>query len=259
MIVQNRHNRILEWLQKERMLPASVLSERLNVSGMTIWRDLRLLEQQGLLQRVRGGAAALDSIPRNSSLHSSFQLNPAVFSPGKTRIGRYAAHFLIDAGDNIALEGGTTVSSMVPYIHQPEVTLLTNGLNTLLLAAPLIRSMRVLCSGGVLNETGDTFVGPQAEKFFTEYRVNKVFLSASGLTLQDEFTDPNPLYATLKHAMRRSAEKTIVLMDSDKFGKRALTQVLRFTDVDVLVTDHDAPAEMLQAITARGIEVHVAQ
>jgi DeoR/GlpR family transcriptional regulator of sugar metabolism len=225
---------------------------------MTVWRDLKLLEEQGLLHRVRGGAAALAGEDGSTTLHASYQLDQAVFSPLKSRIGRYAALFLVDANDNIALEGGTTVASMVPYLHQPNLTILTNGLNTLLLAAPLVPSTRVLCCGGVLNEQGDTFIGPQAEAFFAEFRVSKVFVSASGVTLQDEFTDPNPLYAPLKHAMRRSAEKTVVLIDSSKFGKRTLTQVLRFGEVDALVTDSGAPQEMLDVIAKRGIEVHVA-
>lgn len=257
-MIQNRHNKILEWLQEEQAISAITLSERLGVSNMTIWRDLKLLEQQGLLRRVRGGAASVAHETQESSLHESFQLNPAVYSPTKTRIGRYAAHFLVEENDNIILEGGTTVSSMVPYIDQPNITILTNGLNTMLLAAPLIGSMRVLCCGGVLSEYADSFVGPQAEAFFSEFRVNKVFLSASGVTLEDEFTDPEPLYAPLKHAMRRSAEKTIVLVDSTKFGKRTLNQVLRFSEVDILVTDGGAPQDMLDAIAAQGIEVHIA-
>ncbi len=259
MLIQNRHNQILEWLQNEKTISAAELSERLQVSSMTVWRDLKLLEQQSLLKRVRGGASAVSQkTTTGSTLHAAFQLNPAVFSPIKSKLGRYAAHFLVEENDNIALEGGTTVSSMVPYIDQTNITILTNGLNTMLLAAPLIGSMRVLCCGGVLSDYADSFIGPQAEAFFSEFRVNKVFLSASGVTLEDEFTDPEPLYASLKHAMRRSAEKVIVLVDSSKFGKRTLNQVLRFSEVDILVTDSGAPQDMLDAITAQGIEVHIA-
>lgn len=258
MMIQNRHTQILEWLQTEKSISAAELSERLLVSNMTIWRDLKQLEQQGLLKRVRGGASAVPSNTTGSTLHTAFQLNPAVFSPLKSKLGRYAAHFLIKENDNIALEGGTTVSSMVPYIDQSNITILTNGLNTMLLAAPLIDSMRVLCCGGILSKYADSFIGPQAEAFFSEFRVNKVFLSASGVTLEDEFTDPEPLYASLKHAMRHSAEKVIVLVDSSKFGKRTLNQVLRFSEVDILVTDSGAPQDLLDAISAQGIEVHIA-
>jgi len=257
-MIQNRHDKILEWLQIEKTISASELSERLQVSSMTVWRDLKQLEGQGLLKRVRGGAAAIPPAASHSSLHAHFQLNPAVFSPIKSRIGRYAAHFLVEANDNIILEGGTTVSSMVPYLDQQNLTLLTNGMNTMMLAAPLIDRMRVLCCGGVLNKYADSFIGPQAEAFFSEFRVNKVFLSASGMTLEDEFTDPEPLYTTLKDAMRCSAEKVIVLIDSSKFGKRTLNQVMRFSEVNILVTDSGAPQYMLDAISEKGIEVHIA-
>lgn len=257
-MIQNRYTQILEWLQSEKTISAAELGERLHVSNMTVWRDLKHLEQQGMLKRVRGGAAIVPSQSTGSTLQSAFQLNPAVFSPLKTRIGRYAAHFLVEENDNITLEGGTTVSSMVPYIDQHNITILTNGLNTMMLAAPLIDSMRVLCCGGVLSKYADSFIGPQAEAFFSEFRVNKVFLGASGLTLEDEFTDPEPLYASLKHAMRRSAEKVVVLVDSSKFGKRTLNQVLRFSDVDILVTDSGAPQDILDALAAQGIEVHIA-
>jgi DeoR/GlpR family transcriptional regulator of sugar metabolism len=257
-MIQNRHDLILEWLQTEKTISAAELSNRLQVSSMTVWRDLKFLEEQGLLKRVRGGAASIPLSSSSSSLHAHFQLNPSVFSPIKTRIGRYAAHFLVEANDNIILEGGTTVSSMVPYLDQSNLTILTNGMNTMMLAAPLIDRMRVLCCGGVLNKYANSFIGPQAESFFSGFRVEKVFLSATGITLEDEFTDPEPLYSSLKNAMRRSGEKVIVLVDSSKFGQRTLNQVLRFSEVDILVTDSGAPQNMLDALTEKGIDVHIA-
>jgi DeoR/GlpR family transcriptional regulator of sugar metabolism len=263
MLIEERRATIVGWLSREGYLSVHELSQRLHVSTMTIWRDLQVLEGQGLVARVRGGAAPPhqgegEERPTGHPIRS-YEIDPAVFHPRKATIGAFAARHLVGPGDSITLEAGTTVTAMLPHLEAPDLTILTNGINALLIAINRGLQATVLCSGGILNEETGAFVGPQAEAFFANFRVSRAFVSAGGLTLEDGFTDPSPFYVRLKDVMRQHAEQTVMLLDSSKIGQRTLTQVAGFADVDILVTDQDASPAFLDGLAERGVEVYVAE
>jgi DeoR/GlpR family transcriptional regulator of sugar metabolism len=258
MLKEQRRRYILEQLNQEKVLSINRASQDLHVSYMTIWRDLTDMESQGLLQRVRGGALAAKKAPDHESIaFPKFDPSQDPNYPKKILIGRYAANQLVENGDNITIEAGTTASAMVPFLNHKALTVLTNGLLTTLAAARYVPEATVMCSGGILIETG-AFIGPQAQEFFTHFRVKKAFVGAQGLTLEDGFTDPTPLYNDLKTAMKANAEKTIVMLDSSKLDNRSLIQVLRLDEVDILVTDAFADRKMLEGLQNHGIDVRVA-
>lgn len=115
-----------------------------------------------------------------------------------------------------------------------------------------------MCCGGMLRNISHTFVGPISEQFFGELHAETVFLSASGITLEQGFTDPNMLQGQMKQAMAKAARKKIMLLDSNKFGNVSLRTTFQLTDIDVLVTDAGAPKDMISSLQDSGIEVHIA-
>ena len=135
--------------------------------------------------------------------------------------------------------------------------MLTNGLNTLALAQVSGTIETVLCCGGVLNQVTQTFIGPNAERFFYSYHVDKVFISAYGYSSGEGFSDPNPLYDSMKKTICSRGRVTIMLFDSSKFGRTGLTKVFETSEVDIMVTDWDAPADMVDEIRALGVDVRV--
>jgi DeoR/GlpR family transcriptional regulator of sugar metabolism len=228
---------------------------------MTIWRDLVDLENQGALRRVRGGAVEIKkdvTVVTHETIFPRFDPEHDPFSEQKALIGRFTASELVEEDDIITIEAGTTASSMVPYLHQPKLTVLTNGLVTTLMASRHIPALTVMCSGGILIDTG-AFIGPQAQEFFAKFQVNKVFFGAQGLTLEDGFTDPTPLYTQLKAVMKQHAEKIIMLVDSSKIGVRSLIQIMSLAEVDVIVTDPGAPTDIVEGLKKKGIEVYIAE
>ena len=258
MLKEQRRQYILDQLNNAKALSINQVSQELNVSYMTIWRDLTDLESLGLLQRVRGGAVLAKQDPDHESIpFLNFDPSQDPNSAKKIAIGQYAAKQLVENGDNITIEAGTTASAMAPFLTNKDLTVLTNGLVATLALASRLPHITVMCSGGILIETG-AFIGPQAQEFFSHFRVNKAFFGAQGLTLEDGFTDPTPLYSDLKTVMKASAEKIIVLLDSSKLGHRSLIQVLRLENVHILVTDESADPFMLEEIRSRGIDVRVA-
>jgi DeoR/GlpR family transcriptional regulator of sugar metabolism len=233
------------------------LSEKYGVSEMTIRRDLMALEEEGYVQRTHGGAIRQPAPPDVHVLAREKRVK--LFAAQKTAIAHYAATHLVADSDIVILEGGTTVTAMIPFLAEREdLTVVTNGLYaTNELQRHLRPSSAVICAGGILRKESSTFVGPVAERFFREFHANKLFLSATGLTLPTGVTDPNMVETQVKRAMVASASKVFVLLDSSKFGVKSLMTVALLDEVSLLITDDRAPGETLQALGAQGVNVHV--
>jgi DeoR/GlpR family transcriptional regulator of sugar metabolism len=220
---------------------------------MTVWRDLRAIEDSGLVRRVRGGAVHIQL----SGSEPRFEAKRSINFHEKQRIARYAAEHFVDDGMILVLEAGTTVAGMVPYLYHSRLTILTNGLNVLTEAARELPRLTVLGSGGLLRENSLTFVGPEADAFFTHYRADVFFLSATGLTIEDGLTDPSPLEIEIKRVMGQSAHKRILLLDSGKFAIRSLANVMPLSEIDVVVTDSGASQMHLDWLQGLEIDVRV--
>jgi DeoR/GlpR family transcriptional regulator of sugar metabolism len=259
MLKNERQTKILDLLEKNHLVTINNLSQELDVSYMTIWRDLEAMEQAGQLKRIRGGAISLQT--RSDDIFTASPVEDEFFasinSPNRRILGRYAAQEMVQAGDIITLEAGSTVSSMAPFLQHSNLTILTNGLWTASTIFPALQKITLMCSGGILIDTG-AFIGPQAEEFFARFRVQKAFVGAQGLTLEDGFTDATPLYTNLKKVIKNNSEKLIVMIDSNKIDHRSLVPVMTLDEVDAIITDSGAPAEIVSHLRQEGIEVHIA-
>jgi len=256
MLIDERRKKILEMVNSEANISTKELCQRLNVSEMTIWRDLKKLETEGRIQRVRGGVSKDDFSTTNEP---QFDAKQKVHSKEKRAIARYSAEKLVADGEIIMLEGGTTVASMVPFLAQAHehLTILTNGFKTLMHSLPYLNRMNLMMCGGILRDISYTLVGPQAESFFAGFRAQKFYISGTALNLESGLTDPNPLEIQVKRAMWRSADKVILLLDSSKFGYSSLASILPLEAIHILVTDQYAPQDMLKRLNQMGIEIHI--
>jgi DeoR/GlpR family transcriptional regulator of sugar metabolism len=253
MLSAQRRQHILEDIEAQGVIAIIALSQKYNVSEMTIRRDLKRLADEGQLKRTRGGALR----DEGTLIEPRYAAKQKVQASLKTQLARYAVEKLVQDGDIIILEGGTTVTAMAPYLSgKRDLTVVTNGLYTTNELHRLIPRHTVICSGGVLREVSSTFVGPLAERFFQELHAHKLFLSGTGFTLEAGLTDPSMLETPVKKAMIATAEQVIVLLDSSKFGLQSLTTVLPAAAVDVLVTDEAAPVELIGELQEQGVVVH---
>jgi DeoR/GlpR family transcriptional regulator of sugar metabolism len=235
------------------------LSQKYGVSEMTIRRDLKVLEETGLIKRTYGGAVRWPLAAVEPTLVARDK-RQTMASAQKLRIARYAAEHLVERNDIIILEGGTTATAMAPFLSdKDDLTVVTNGLATAEeLRRHLPLSATILSTGGILRPESSTCVGPVTERFFREFNANRLFLSASGITLADGITDPKMLEIQVKRAMIDSARQVVMLLDSSKFGVRSLMRVIEFHEIYLLVTDDDAPPELLAGLRERGVSVVVA-
>lgn len=249
-----RREQILRHLETHERATVAELSERYRVSEMTIRRDLDALRAQGRVQRSHGAATLAPTPVAEPRYAAKQKVNAAL----KARIARYAAEHLVDDGDILMLEGGTTVSAMVRHLRgRRDLTVVTNGLHTANELSFLLPEVNVLSSGGLLRDVSFTYVGPQAESFFEAFHGDKLFVSATGFTLERGFTDPNPLEAAVRRRMVAAAGQVIALLDSSKFGEVSLVSVAAADEVDILVTDSGAPSADVRALRRLGVDVRL--
>ena len=265
MLQLERQNQILQWLYQRGFLSTAEVANLHKISQMTVWRDIEVLESQGLAKRVHGGLAlagwelgtetgVIHDVPYQQKV---YDFPTGVNDPLRIAIGKYVAKEIIKPGDDLILEGGSTVATVIPNIDVDGITVITNGLNTLTMAQVFDTVQTVLCCGGVLNQPNAIFIGPQAENFFHSYRVDRTIVSAFGLTLKEGLVDPSPIYDSMKRVMCRSARQRIVLLDSTKIGKKSLSRVMGLNEFDILVTNQDADPEIINALRAMNIDVRL--
>ncbi len=257
MIPLQRRQQILKILKAQGTGTIPELSQKFGVSEMTIRRDLQLLEKDGFLKSTRGGAV-VQTEETLSELH--FATKTLLNMAQKQRIAEYAAENFVEDNDIILMEPGTTVAAMVPFlVGKANLTVVTNGLFTMNALRSLVRNSTVICTGGILRDVSDTFVGPLAERFFSEFYARKLFLSGIGFTLEAGLTDPQMIDTQVKKAMIASVDQVILMIDSSKFGIKSFTQVIGAYDIDVLITDEAAPQPVLDDLREHGIAVHTVE
>lgn len=227
------------------------LAGEFGVHEMTIRRDLESLVDQGLMERVRGGARLRERMGEELS----HQLRAARNIEAKTAIAR-AALALIEEGDTIAFDASTTALALVRLLQGRNVSAIVSGLDA---AAALAASgVPFVMVGGSFHAPARSFTGVLFEEAMARLHPDKVFFSAKGFHAALGLTDSHLPEVGAKRAMLRSGAMTIALVDSSKFGRRALATIAATTEIDVLVTDAPPSDQDMAALEAADIRVIVA-
>ena len=248
---------IVQELHRHGRVDAEQLSQQLHVNSSTIRRDLEKMERQRLLRRIHGGAVLADTLSYSAYADDlTFQKNMGKHSEEKTRIA-LAALKLISSGDTIALSPGTTTTRLAQELRQspvPNITVVTNAVNIAMELAG-IPDMTVTLVGGLLLPDFYALVGPLAEQALRQMYVAKAFLGVTGVSLENGLTGPNQLEALTHRLTIERARRTIVLADSTKIGHVALHSIAPITTMHTLVTDRDAPDDIVNALHTLSINV----
>jgi DeoR/GlpR family transcriptional regulator of sugar metabolism len=249
MLSLERQRRLLQLLRQHGSGNVAELATALGVSPSTVRRDLNEMDERGLLTRVHGGASVLEA-----DVEPVLSSRTAEHLGQKRRIGAAAAARIPD-GATVLITGGTTTEAMLPHLAGHEnLTVLTNGLN---IAYHLSRypEVSVVVLGGVLRHDEMSLLGPIAEQVLGEFHVDIAFSSAFGIHAEDGMSASNVNEAGTDRRMLASASSLVVLADSSKFGRRGPVRVATVEQISCLVTDEGAPAEALNALRRRGVEV----
>jgi DeoR/GlpR family transcriptional regulator of sugar metabolism len=254
MIGTERQKEIAALVERHGLVRTVELSESLRVTLSTVRRDLELLEREGLLRRVHGGAVSV----RGRSYESPFPARSVSNIDGKRAIARAAAG-LVTEGASLALDVGSTVLQLALELKgHRRLTIVTNNLRA---AVELAEepSHRVLLTGGLLRPGELSVVGHLAERVFTEFFVDWLFLGAAGIAGREGITDFNIEEALVKKSMLVQAKERVLLVDQTKFERVVLTQVCALAQIGRLVTDGTPPPELRRALAEAGVEIIVAR
>lgn len=234
------------------------LARVVQTSEVTVRRDVRALEAEGLLDRRHGGAV----LPGGFTRESGFPQKSHLATAEKTAIADLAAG-LVEEGEAIVVGAGTTTQELARRLARvPGLTVVTNSL---LVAQALAHANRVevVMTGGTLRGSNYALVGSGAEQSLQGLRVSKAFLSGSGLTAERGLSTSNMLSASVDRALVQAASEVVVLADHTKLGTDTMFRTVPTESITRLVTDEppahdDRAATELQALADQGVQITVA-
>lgn len=252
MTIAERHKYILDELNRNGFVSVAELSKELDVTVVTVRKDLKILEEKGLLFRSHGSATSVSPYVNDRSVNEK----KLVKVEEKTKIALEAVK-LIEEEDAIIIGSGTTVVSFAQAIPKgKKLTVLTAAMNVTL-ALIDTKEIEIVQLGGVVRKSSSSVVGHYAEEMLQQFACSKLFLSADGISLDYGLTTSHMMEAHLNAQMMRGVQKTIVLADSSKFGKKGFGKICNLEDIDMIITDAGIPVLYREKLEEMGIEVRV--
>jgi DeoR/GlpR family transcriptional regulator of sugar metabolism len=251
---ENRRAYIVKIINEQGAVGVLDLATSLDVSTMTVRRDLVELEKEGVLRRVHGGAVST----RGRSVEPPYSMRLGQASTAKQRIGALAAE-LVAEGDSIALDiGSTTIEVAQRLVGRRNLTILTPSLRIagLFLNQP---DVRVIVPGGIVRTGEGSLIGELTRYALERLFVDRLFLGVGCIDAQYGLSEYNWDDALVKQAMLRSAKQVILVADSSKFDKVAFAHVAPFTAIHTLVTESAPPAGILQKLQEAHVQLLVAE
>ena len=246
---QQRRHSIITILNQQGEVSVDELSNRFETSEVTIRKDLAELEKTGLLLRRYGGAVAIpDEVTQQFS---------AKIAPNKLSIAQAAAKLIKDH-NRIIIDSGSTTSGIVQQLNDKRgLVVMTNALQLANSIHELENEPTLLMTGGTWDPHSESFQGQVAEQVLRSYNFDQLFIGADGIDLARGTTTFNELTG-LSKVMAEVSREVIVMVDSDKIGKRIPNLELAWQQVSVLVTDDRVEPAVVKQIIEQGVEVILA-
>jgi len=251
--ITDRHQFILEKLKRDGKVNILDLIEEMQVSGVTVRKDLKILEDKNLLFRTRGGGAINDPYAVDRPINEKQFIN----SEEKQRIARAAVH-LIGNTDSIMIGSGTTAYEFAKAIPvSKNLTIITPALKVGLELSGRT-NMDVLLLGGMIRKNSSSVAGSHALRVLEEISCGILFIGVDGIDLDFGVSISNLSEASVNQKMIDSAQTVVILTDSTKFDRRGLGRICSLEQVHYIVTDSGVNQTIVDALEDRGIKVIIA-
>lgn len=251
MPTEDRRKQLLELVRKRGFASLPDLADELKVSPSTVRRDLDYLEESGTAKRTHGGVWYTGPSPK---LPHFEQRQQAQWS--KKRLIAEVAAELIQDGDTILLDGGSTTYELAQLLVGRTIQIVTNSLPVASLFTASSNHDVVLLGGYVHLRSG-VCLGPYANEMLSTMSVQRAIISVAGVTERGCFNS-NLLLVETEQAMMRSADEVILVADSTKFGHQSLARLCELSAIDKLVVDADISDHWREQMAAAGIESFIA-
>lgn len=259
MLIVQRQSRLQEIIAQRGMIDLESLARELGVSDSTVRRDLSELEKKGLVSRTHGGViwigdnnASRDSITRPYAFEQRLQYK----TDAKQRIA-LAASKLVRTGETVLLDGGTTTFYLAQQLLGRQMQIVTNSLPIASLFAN-DDHVEMILTGGVVYPRYGVLLGPTAEQTLGTIHATTLFMSVAGLHRGATYNQ-NMLLVQAERKMMEQSQRTVLLVDSSKFGQQALVKLCELSKADLLVTEARPPKPIEDDLTAGGVELIIAE
>ena len=242
-----RHDAILKIISRLRTVTVQELTERLDVSEVTIRKDLTLLEEMGSIIRTRGGAR----LAEDRAQLRNILMRREEHREEKRAIAAKAREF-VHEDDTIYVDSGSTCMLIAQTLSDMSLRVVTNSLDamTVLADAPGISLFSV---GGSYRKEAGSFIGPMALKILANFQIEICFVGATGFSMGGVFSSQNIIESELKAKALQASKRRIIVADASKFGRDAFSVFARASEVDILITDRWVAG--MEGLQEAGIEV----
>lgn len=215
MLTEERYSLILEQVKKNKSVKLIELCELLKISESTVRRDLTVLDQKGLLRKVHGGAISIDDSSFNLVEHD-MESKSKMFAEEKNVIAAFAAS-LIDDGDFVFIDAGTTTEKMIDFLPNKNVTFVTNAFVHAKKMAQ--KGFKVYIPAGEIKATTEAIVGAECVSSLQNYNFTKSFIGANGISFSGGISTPDRNEASVKAMVVQNSKNVYVLADHSKFDQ----------------------------------------
>ncbi|GAB3542991.1 DeoR/GlpR family DNA-binding transcription regulator [Arthrobacter tecti] len=255
MFAEERYNRIAALVASEGRVSVAQLAARFDITKETVRRDLALLEKDGVLRRVHGGAVPANSASTNElSLTSREGRSQAE----KARIAK-AALAMVPSEGSIVLDGGTTTGALAALLAQEPADQLLIITHSIPVAHALIEApLQLEFIGGRMRGLTSACVGSGTVAQYGSFRPDVAFVGANGIHAAFGLSTPDPEEASVKAAIVRASRRVVVLADSSKLDAETLMNFASLSEIDALVTDAQPEPELEAALKDADVELVIA-
>lgn len=234
MLAEERQAILIQELQTKGYAQVNEMAKRLDVTPITIRRDITFLEQQGKCSRTRGGAVHSG---QGTTLELPYEIKAQRYVQEKQRIARAALEYISD-GDSLILDSGSTTYELARLLlPRRNLTIVSNDLKIASLLA-VNPSITLICTGGVSRTNVYTLLGSQTEQFINNIRVEKTFLAADAIHQDGIISNVNLDEAAIKQAMLTAGKQCILLADSSKFSRHGFARVSEIKNLTTVISDN---------------------
>ncbi|HCD1253847.1 TPA: DeoR/GlpR transcriptional regulator [Citrobacter amalonaticus] len=250
---QHRLDKIVAYLKNHTLVTVEQLVDAVDASPATIRRDLIKLDEQGVISRSHGGVALRRFEPAQPTTNEKQLRSPAE----KRAIARYAAS-LVQAGDAVVLDAGTTMLELAKCLTHLPLRIITVDLHIALFLSEF-RQIEVTIVGGRIDDSSQSCIGEFGRKMLRSVYPDIAFMSCNTWSMEKGVTTPTEDKAGLKQEIIANAQRKVLLADSSKYGAHSLFNVAslsRFTDV---ITDVNLPQVVQAELKAQSVALTLVQ
>jgi DeoR family transcriptional regulator of aga operon len=252
--IAERHKFILDTLAQSGFIRVIDAAKALDVTTVTIRKDLKILEKNGQLYRTHGSASPINPHMKDRAASEKEKIHPEE----KRRIGVEASK-LIEEDDYIIVNSGSTIYAFAEALQSKErLTVVSASIKVTLILYEK-ENINIIQLGGAVRKRSKSVIGGAATSMLKDITCSKLFLGVDGVDVDFGVTTSNMEEAELNRSMMASALKTIVLCDSSKFGRKGFGKVCSIDKIDVIITDSAVPKSVVKEFEEQGVEVIIAE